>query len=98
MRCGRYWFPVRGECFFGGVGSISHSFLGRTLTLSVFAFSWKRQAEVPALAPRKSLKVSTSSTAIQHGAALVRVDPKEPVAQGEVAEAETEVGQASIPP
>ena len=52
--------------------------------------------EVPALAPRKALKVSTSSTAqwvvevqaaIQCGAASVRADLKESVAQGEVAEA-----------
>ncbi|XP_066324325.1 uncharacterized protein [Miscanthus floridulus] len=58
----------------------------------------KRQVEAPVLAPRKALKVSTSSTAqsvveaqaaIQRGAASARADPKEPVAQGEVAEATT---------
>ena len=51
--------------------------------------------EAPALAPRKALKVSTSSTAqwvveaqaaVQHGVASARADPKEPVAQGESAE------------
>ncbi|XP_066374080.1 uncharacterized protein [Miscanthus floridulus] len=50
------------------------------------------EAEAPALAPRKALKVSTSSTArwvveaqaaIQRGAASARADPKEPVAQEE---------------
>ncbi|XP_066323911.1 uncharacterized protein [Miscanthus floridulus] len=59
---------------------------------------WKLQAEAPALAPRKALKVSTSSTAqwvmeaqaaIQRGAASARADPKEPDAQGEVTEAAT---------
>ncbi|XP_066320286.1 uncharacterized protein [Miscanthus floridulus] len=58
--------------------------------------SRKRQAEVPALAPRKALKVSTSSTArwvvdtqaaLRHCAALARADPKEAVAQGEATEA-----------
>ncbi|XP_066361028.1 uncharacterized protein [Miscanthus floridulus] len=60
--------------------------------------SWKRQVEVPALAPRKALKVSTSSTAqwvveaqaaIQRGTASARANPKEPIAQGEDAEAAT---------
>ncbi|XP_066344003.1 uncharacterized protein [Miscanthus floridulus] len=57
--------------------------------------SRKHQVEVPALAPCKALKVSTSSTAqwvveaqaaIQHGAALARADLKELVAQGEATE------------
>ncbi|XP_066344325.1 uncharacterized protein [Miscanthus floridulus] len=56
----------------------------------------KCQAEVPALAPRKALKVSTGSTAqwvaeaqatIQRGVASARADPKELTAQGEVTEA-----------
>ncbi|XP_066385393.1 pre-mRNA-processing ATP-dependent RNA helicase prp5-like [Miscanthus floridulus] len=56
----------------------------------------KRQAEAPALAPRKALRVSTSSTArwvvdvqvaLWCGAASARADPKEPVAQGEATEA-----------
>ncbi|XP_066347856.1 uncharacterized protein [Miscanthus floridulus] len=56
----------------------------------------KRQAETPAPAPRKALKVSTSSTArwvvdaqaaLRRGAASARADPKEPVAQGEATEA-----------
>ncbi|XP_066373642.1 uncharacterized protein [Miscanthus floridulus] len=55
----------------------------------------KRQAEAPILAPRKALKVSTSSTAqwvvevqaaIQRGAVSAGADPKEPVAQGEAIE------------
>ena len=50
---------------------------------------------MPTLAPLKALKVSPSSTAhwvveaqaaIQRGAATARTDPKEMVAQGEVAE------------
>ncbi|XP_066311125.1 uncharacterized protein [Miscanthus floridulus] len=58
--------------------------------------SRKRQAEAPALAPRKALKVSTGSpaqwvveaqAAIEHGAALARADLKEPVAQGEATKA-----------
>ena len=31
--CRRYCVPVRGKCFVSGVCSISHSFLGRMLTL-----------------------------------------------------------------
>ncbi|XP_066323289.1 uncharacterized protein [Miscanthus floridulus] len=59
----------------------------------------KRKAEVPALAPLKSLKVSTGSTAhqvvevqdaAQRGEALARADPKELVTQGEVTGASTE--------
>ncbi|XP_066361196.1 uncharacterized protein [Miscanthus floridulus] len=58
----------------------------------------KHQVEAPTLAPRKALKVSTSSTAqwvvevqaaIQRGMASARVDPKEPVAQGDVTEVAT---------
>ncbi|XP_066385189.1 uncharacterized protein [Miscanthus floridulus] len=58
--------------------------------------SRKRQAEAPALAPHKALKVSTSSTAqwvveaqatIQHGTASTRANPKEPDDQGEATEA-----------
>ncbi|XP_066361291.1 fruit protein pKIWI501-like [Miscanthus floridulus] len=66
------------------------------------------EAEAPALAPRKALKVSTSSTArwvveaqaaIQRGAALARADPKEPVAQGEAAEVVMkEVGEEAPKP
>ncbi|XP_066344454.1 uncharacterized protein [Miscanthus floridulus] len=65
--------------------------------------SQKRQAKAPALAPLKTLKVSTSSTAqwvveaqaaIQRGAASARADPKEPVAQGEATKATTkQVGE-----
>ncbi|XP_066373239.1 basal body protein 10-like [Miscanthus floridulus] len=68
----------------------------------------KRQAEVPALAPRKSLKVSMGSTAqrvveaqaaIQRGVASARADPKELVAQGEATEAATErVGEETPTP
>ncbi|XP_066354806.1 uncharacterized protein [Miscanthus floridulus] len=56
----------------------------------------KRQAEAPALAPHKALKVSTNSTAqwvveaqatIQRGTALARADSKEPIAQEEAIEA-----------
>ena len=55
--------------------------------------------EVPTWAPLKVLKVNPSSTAhwvveaqaaIQRGAASVRADPKEPVAQGEATEGATE--------
>ncbi|XP_066324312.1 uncharacterized protein [Miscanthus floridulus] len=58
--------------------------------------SQKHQAEAPALAPRKALKVSTNSTtrwvveaqaAIQRGAVSAKADPKEPVAQGEATKA-----------
>ena len=51
------------------------------------------------MVPLKALKVNPGSTvhwvaeaqaAIQHGAASARADPKEPVAQGEAAEAATE--------
>ncbi|XP_066380107.1 fruit protein pKIWI501-like [Miscanthus floridulus] len=68
----------------------------------------KHQAKVPALAPRKALKVSTSSTTqwvveaqatIQRGAASARADPKEPVAQGEAVEAVTrQVGEEAPTP
>ncbi|XP_066347807.1 uncharacterized protein [Miscanthus floridulus] len=60
---------------------------------------WKHQAEAPALAPRKALKVSTSSTAqwvmeaqatIQRGTALAKAALKEPDAQGEATEAATQ--------
>ena len=66
--------------------------------MSAFVFSRKRQAEAPALAPRKALKVGTSSTAqwvveaqaaIQRGAVSARTDPKEPIAQGGATEAAT---------
>ena len=55
--------------------------------------------EEPALAPRKALKVSTSSTAhraaealaaVQHGAASGGVGPEEPSAEGKGAEVATE--------
>ncbi|XP_066354650.1 uncharacterized protein [Miscanthus floridulus] len=68
--------------------------------------SWKRQADVPVLAPRKALKVSTSSTArwveeaqaaIQRGTASTKVDPKEPVAQGEATEAATKQAGEEAP-
>ncbi|XP_066396518.1 uncharacterized protein [Miscanthus floridulus] len=58
--------------------------------------SQKHQAEAPALAPCKALKVSASSTAqwvmeaqaaIQRGVALARVDPKGLDAQGEATKA-----------
>ena len=61
---------------------------------------------MPALAPRKVLKVSTSSTAqwvveaqaaIQRGAASARADPKEPVAQGEDTGAATEQAEEEEP-
>ncbi|XP_066361355.1 uncharacterized protein [Miscanthus floridulus] len=66
----------------------------------------KRQAEVPALAPHKALKVSASSTAqwvmeaqaaIQHGAASARADPKKPVAQGEATEVATKQAEEEEP-
>ena len=62
--------------------------------------------EVPTLAPHKALKVSASSTAqwvmeaqtaIQCGAALARVDPKELGAQGEATEAATEQAEEEEP-
>ncbi|XP_066354536.1 uncharacterized protein [Miscanthus floridulus] len=62
--------------------------------------------EAPALAPRKALKVSTSSTAqwvveaqaaIQRDAASARADPKESVAQGGAAEAATEQAEGEEP-
>ncbi|XP_066323208.1 basal body protein 10-like [Miscanthus floridulus] len=68
--------------------------------------SQKRHAEVPALAPRKALKVSASSTAqwvveaqaaIQHGAALLRANLKESVAQGEATEAAMEQAEGEEP-
>ncbi|XP_066385068.1 uncharacterized protein [Miscanthus floridulus] len=68
--------------------------------------SRKCQAEAPALAPRKALKVSTSSaarwvvdtqTAIQRGTALARADPKEPVAQGEATKAATKQAGEEAP-
>ncbi|XP_066380650.1 uncharacterized protein [Miscanthus floridulus] len=66
----------------------------------------KHQAEAPALAPRKVLKVSTSSTAqwvveaqaaIQHGAASTRADLKEPVTHGEATKAATEQAEEEEP-
>ncbi|XP_066315476.1 uncharacterized protein [Miscanthus floridulus] len=63
----------------------------------LFFFSQKRPADELPLAPLKVLKASPSSSthwvveaqaAIQHGAASARVDPKEPAAQGGVADAE----------
>ncbi|XP_066320771.1 fruit protein pKIWI501-like [Miscanthus floridulus] len=68
--------------------------------------SQKHQAEAPALAPRKVLKVSTSSTAqwvveaqaaIQHGVVSARANPKEPVAQGEATEAATKQAGEEAP-
>ncbi|XP_066361032.1 uncharacterized protein [Miscanthus floridulus] len=68
--------------------------------------SRKRQAEAPALAPRKALKVSASSTAqwvvdaqaaIQRGAASARADPKEPVTQGEATKAATKQAAEEAP-
>ncbi|XP_066334478.1 golgin candidate 5-like [Miscanthus floridulus] len=62
--------------------------------------------EVPALAPRKALKVSASSTAqwvmeaqtaIQRGMASARADPKEPDAQEEAAEVATEQAEEEEP-
>ena len=64
------------------------------------------QAEAPALASRKALKVSTSSTAqwvveaqaaMQRGASSVRADPKEPVAQGEATEVATKQAEEEEP-
>ncbi|XP_066361178.1 uncharacterized protein [Miscanthus floridulus] len=70
--------------------------------------SQKRQVEAPALAPRKALKVSTSSTtrwvveaqaAIQRGAASARADPKELVTQGEATKVATkQVGEEAPTP
>ncbi|XP_066323608.1 uncharacterized protein [Miscanthus floridulus] len=69
-------------------------------------FSRKCHAEAPALAPRKALKVSTSSitqwvveaqAAIQRGAASVRADPKEPIAQGEATGAAMEQAEEEEP-
>ncbi|XP_066361089.1 basal body protein 10-like [Miscanthus floridulus] len=66
----------------------------------------KRHAEAPALAPCKALTVSASSiaqwvveaqAAIQHGAASVRADLKEPVAQGEATKAATEQAEGGEP-
>ncbi|XP_066392459.1 uncharacterized protein [Miscanthus floridulus] len=66
----------------------------------------KRQAEVPTLAPRKVLKVSTSSTTqwvveaqatIQRGVALARANPKEPVAHGEATKAAMEQAEEEEP-
>ena len=74
--------------------------------MSAFALSRKHQAEAPALAPRKALKVSTSSpaqwvveaqAAIQHGIASARADTKEPIAQGESTEAATEQAGEGAP-
>ncbi|XP_066311631.1 basal body protein 10-like [Miscanthus floridulus] len=64
------------------------------------------EVEAPALAPRKALKVSTSSTtqwvmeaqaAIQHGAASARADPKESDAQGEATKAATKQAGEEAP-
>ncbi|XP_066316401.1 uncharacterized protein [Miscanthus floridulus] len=66
----------------------------------------KHQAEAPALAPLKALKVSTSSTArwvvdaqaaMQHGAASARADSKGPIAQGEAIEAATKEAGEEVP-
>ena len=66
---------------------------------SIFISSQKRRVEEPALAPRKVLKVSTSSTAhrvaeaqaaVQHGAASGGVGPEEPAAKGKGVEVATE--------
>ncbi|XP_066342059.1 uncharacterized protein [Miscanthus floridulus] len=67
----------------------------------------KHQAEVPALAPRKALKVSTGSTAqgvveeqaaMQRGAASAKADPKGPAVQGEKAtEAAVEQAGEEVP-
>ncbi|XP_066322965.1 uncharacterized protein [Miscanthus floridulus] len=67
-----------------------------------------RPAKVPTLAPLKALKVSPSSTAhwvveaqvaIQRGAASVRADPKEPVAQGGAAKVTpTQAGEGAPAP
>ncbi|XP_066374979.1 uncharacterized protein [Miscanthus floridulus] len=66
----------------------------------------KHQVEAPALAPRKALKVSTSSTThrvveaqatIQRGTASARADPKEPVNQGEVIKAATKSAGLEAP-
>ncbi|XP_066311437.1 uncharacterized protein [Miscanthus floridulus] len=68
--------------------------------------SQKHQAKAPTLVPCKALKVSTSSTArwvvevqaaIQRGTTLARVDPKEPVAQGEATEAATKQAGQEAP-
>ncbi|XP_066365511.1 uncharacterized protein [Miscanthus floridulus] len=68
--------------------------------------SQKHQAEAHALAPRKALKVSTSSptqwvvevqAAIERGAALARADPKEPVTQGEATEAAIKQAREEAP-
>ena len=62
--------------------------------------------EAPTLAPRKALKVSTSSTAqwvvdaqaaLQRGAVSARADPKEPVAQGEATEVVTKQAGEEAP-
>ena len=74
--------------------------------VSVFAFSRKRQAVAPALAPRKALKVSTSSTAqwvveaqaaIQRGVASMRANPKEPVAPEEATKVATKQAGEEAP-
>ncbi|XP_066333714.1 uncharacterized protein [Miscanthus floridulus] len=78
---------------------------GRNAKVVVSPFE-KRQAETPTLAPRKALKVSTSSTArwvvetqatIQCGAASSRADPKEPVTQGKATEAATKQAGEEAP-
>ncbi|XP_066320616.1 uncharacterized protein [Miscanthus floridulus] len=69
--------------------------------------SWKRPADDLPLAPLKALKASPGSSAhwvaevqatIQRGAASTRVDPKEPVAQGGVAEAAPARSDGAIVP
>ncbi|XP_066310934.1 uncharacterized protein [Miscanthus floridulus] len=64
------------------------------------------EAEVPALAPRKALKVSTSSTAqwvveaqaaVQRGVAMARTNLKEPVAQGGATKAATRQAEEEEP-
>ncbi|XP_066351365.1 uncharacterized protein [Miscanthus floridulus] len=66
----------------------------------------KRQVEAPALAPRKALKVSTSShtqwvveaqATIERGAVSSRADLKEPVAQGEATEVATKQAGEEAP-
>ncbi|XP_066323787.1 uncharacterized protein [Miscanthus floridulus] len=68
--------------------------------------SQKHQAEAPALAPCKALKVSTCSIAqwvveaqatIQCGAASARADPKESATQGEATEATTKQAGEEVP-
>ncbi|XP_066333911.1 uncharacterized protein [Miscanthus floridulus] len=68
--------------------------------------SQKRQAEAPALVPRKTFKVSTSSPArwvvdvqatMQRGVVSARPNPKESVAQGEATEVATKQAGEGAP-